>query len=196
MSRAERRAVKEITSGAGDETRTRDSLLGKRLSAFETLKKLPTSQIADFTGFSRSYISQVKHGKKPPSQRLLEAIESSLQPKKPRLDHYELFLKSREAMGVSPKTMDFYHCRLGRFVKEYDYFKVTREGIEQYLNAIPPNVNGLATRHASYRALKTFFRWLELEYSIANPMQRIKAPILGKPILLLLELLSKVIIRQ
>jgi len=51
------------------------------------------------------------------------------------------------------------------------------------LKSIPPNQYGLATRHASFRAIKTFYRWLEAEYGIKNLLNGMPAPILGKPIL-------------
>ncbi len=100
-----------------------------------------------------------------------------------RYDYFALFLKSREAMGVSPRTLEFYRDRLGRYVFNTAYTGASREQIQELLNSIPPNRNGLATRHASYRALKTFFRWLQAEYGISNPMANMQAPILGKPIL-------------
>jgi len=73
-------------------------------------------------------------------------------------DHLSLFLQSREAMGVSPKTLLFYRERLSKFIRAVDYKQVTRRDIGKYLNSIPPNKYGLGTRHASYRAIKTFCR--------------------------------------
>ncbi len=64
-----------------------------------------------------------------------------------------------------------------------DYTRAVRQDIERYLNSIPPNQYGLATRHASYRATKVFYRWLYTEYEFDNPVSGITAPILGKPIL-------------
>ena len=55
--------------------------------------------------------------------------------------------------------------------------------IEHYLNSIPPNENGLSTRHAYYRTLKVFYRWLNAEYGLTNPIIGISAPIVGQPIL-------------
>jgi site-specific recombinase XerD len=86
-------------------------------------------------------------------------------------------------MGVTPKTLDFYKDRLYMFVARFDYIKASRQQIEQYLSSIPANQYGLATRHASYRAIKTFYRWLSREYGVRNSMGGIQAPILGKPIL-------------
>jgi integrase/recombinase XerC len=102
-------------------------------------------------------------------------------------DCFALFLQSREAMGVSPKTLLFYRERLSKFIGAVDYKQVTRGGIGKYLNSIPPNKYGLGTRHASYRAIKTFYRWLHSEYGFINPIEGMPAPILGKPLLPSLE---------
>jgi len=64
-----------------------------------------------------------------------------------------------------------------------NYISAGRQDIERCLNSIPPNQYGLATRHASYRAIKVFYRWLGAEYGLPNPVEGIQAPILGKPIL-------------
>jgi site-specific recombinase XerD len=101
----------------------------------------------------------------------------------PRNDYFELFLKSREAIGVSARTLQFYKERLSKLVANVDYINVTREQIRDILSAIPPNKYGLSTRHATYRALKTLYRWLSLEHGIPNPMEGLPAPILSKPIL-------------
>lgn len=98
-------------------------------------------------------------------------------------DYLVLFLQSRESMGVSPKTLRFYYERLSKFIRAVDYLHVTRRDIQKYLNSIPPNKYGLGTRHASFRAIKTLYRWLHAEYGFANPVEGMPAPILGKPIL-------------
>ena len=86
-------------------------------------------------------------------------------------------------MGCSINTIKFYDSMLCPFIQKVEYIKATTSTIQKYLNSIPANRNGLATRHASYRAIKTFYRWLNLEYGLNNPMQRMPAPILGKPIM-------------
>jgi site-specific recombinase XerD len=86
-------------------------------------------------------------------------------------------------MGASPKTIRFYRQRLSQFTLRVDFLKATRQSIEKFLKSIPPNHNGLATRHASFRAIKTFYRWLNAEYGIKNPVDGMPAPILGKPIM-------------
>lgn len=106
---------------------------------------------------------------------------------KTKRDYLSLFLQSREAMGVSKKTIRFYRERLSKFIRDVDYLQATRQDIQKYLNSIPPNKYGLGTRHASYRAIKTLYRWLHFEYGFTNPVDGMPAPILGKPILPSLE---------
>ncbi len=185
INSAETRGGRSLDSvpGVPAGTRTRNLLLRRHDRVLRTLNKLPVSQAAELTGLSKSYISQVRHGNRPPSQRLIDAILQLPCHKEPDFRHFSAFMDSRRAMGVSPKTLMFYKYTLLRFVDTVDYLRATRHQIERYLQAIPPNKNGLGTRHASYRALKTFYRWLSTEYSLENPMQGMPAPILGKPIL-------------
>ena len=90
-------------------------------------------------------------------------------------------------MGVSPKTLRYYRDRLSKFAISVNYLRAKRQDIERYLNTIRPNQYGLATRHASYRAIKAFYRWLNTEYDITNPVVRIPPPIVSKVILPSLE---------
>jgi len=144
---------------------------------------MTVSELAELSNLSKSYISQVKHGKCPPSQRLLDAIDAWAGKRHPQKDYLSLFLQSRQAMGVSPRTLGFYTERLTKFTAHVDYLKASRHDIERFLNSIPSNQYGLGTRHATFRALKTFYRWLRAEHGHSNPMERMAAPILGKPIL-------------
>ena len=103
--------------------------------------------------------------------------------RKPDKDYLEIFLQSRQTRGVSPRTLRYYRERLSKFIARVNYVNADRQDIEKYLNSIPPNQYGLATRHASYRAIKVFYRWLSTEYELPNPVTGVAAPILGKPIL-------------
>jgi len=114
---------------------------------------------------------------------ILTRIYQKRADKKVERDYLSLFLQFREAMGVSPKTLRFYFERLSKFIRAVDYLQATRRDIQKYLNSIPPNKYGLGTRHASYRAIKTLYRWLHSEYGFPNPVEGMPAPILGKPIL-------------
>jgi len=168
--------------GAGDGIRTRDTLLGRHDDIAKLVNKTSVSTLALLTNFSKAYISQVKQGKKAVSVRLMEALAKHL-PERKEPDYLALFLQSRKSIGVSPKTLEFYSDRLGTFVTSFEYLKAGKIPVQRYLNSIPPNDNGLATRHATYRALKTFYRWLNSEYGIDNPVKGLSAPILGKPML-------------
>jgi len=139
------------------------------------------------TNFDKVYISKVKHGKKPPSQRFLDALAVHAKPKLLGKDYFSLFLQSRQAMGVSPRTLGFCRERLSKFILAVNYPKASPQQIQRYLNSIPPNEYGLGTRHATFRAIKTFYRWLNSEFGMANPVAGMPAPILGKPILPSLE---------
>ena len=140
------------------------------------------SQVAALTNFDKAYISRVVSGEKPASIKFLEALEKLL-PERKAPDYLNQFLQSRETMGVSDKTLRYYHERLSKFTSAVNYTNATSATIQRYLNSIPGNANGLATRHASYRTIKTFYRWLRSEYGLNNPMEGIQAPILGKPIM-------------
>ena len=124
------------------------------------LNKLSVCQLAELSNFSKAYISQVKNGKRPPSQKLIDVLTKETKPKKPQIDYLNLFVQSREAIGVSHRTIEFYKDRLFQFTSRVDYFRASSYSIQQYLNSIPPNHNGFATRHASFRAIKAFCRWL------------------------------------
>lgn len=141
------------------------------------------SRLAELSNFSKSYISQVKHGKCQPSQRLLDALAEYGRPTDAEIDYLRPFLLSREAIGVSPSTLRYYRDRLGKFVSSVKYQTASRQDVERHLNSIPPNQNGLGSRHASYRAIRAFYRWLNTQYGLSNPVEGMTAPILGKLIL-------------
>jgi integrase/recombinase XerC len=172
----------KLVNGAGDGIRTRDVLLG-RSTPNEIFQKFTVTELSKLSNLSKAYISQVKHGERPPSKKLLNSIDAKLKIGNSTIDYFQLFIESREAMGVTPATLEFYHERLGKFISHIDYLHATRQDINHYLNAISGNVNGFATRYASYKAIKTLYRWLNNEYGISNPVLGMRAPILGKPIL-------------
>jgi integrase/recombinase XerC len=152
--------------------------------ALELLNKLSVSELAELSGTSKSYISQVKHGKCRPSEKLLAALIGSSYVKKPDLNYFKRFMESRAAMGCSPKTLAYYRDTLTPFVDYVvDYPRASRQQIEKFLNSIPPNANGLGTRNAYYRAIRTFYLWLHNEYGLEDPMQGMRAPIVSKLIL-------------
>ena len=65
-----------ILRGAGDGTRTRDNPLGRQGTAFRLLNKLTVPELAEL---SKSYISQVKHGKLGIDKRGIQTMPRRLE---------------------------------------------------------------------------------------------------------------------
>ena len=167
-------------AGAGDEIRTREPLLGKQQATLNLLNKMPVSTLAELSKLSKAYISQVKHGIRPPSQRLIEALSSKAGTKR-RVDYLSPFLQSRQSRNASPNTIELYGFVLERFLStDVDPGKAKGRDIERYLLSIPANGISLGNQHAHFRVIRTFFRWLEAEYAIPNPMSNVKGPRLPK----------------
>jgi site-specific recombinase XerD len=145
----------------------------------QLLNSLGVAEISELSDFSKSYISQVKHGKCPPSKNLLEALKTNYRRIQTEHDYFTLFLQSRKAMQVSPGTEQFYRIKLGRFFREVNVDKASRQDIEIFLLQFENPGN----RHAYYRAIKTFYNWREETFDLPNPMGNLKAPRLGKLIL-------------
>ncbi len=97
------------------------------------LNKLGVTEISELSKLSKAYISQVKHGSRPPSKKLLEILTSYNRCSKTRYDYFALFLQSRRAMGVSPGTEQFYRVKLGRFLDEVNADTAQRQDIELFL---------------------------------------------------------------
>lgn len=72
---------------------------------------------------------------------------------------------------------------MGQFARDVDYLKVNKVIVHRYINSVTPIAHSIATRHASYRTIKTLYCWLHAEYGFSNPIQSMPAPILGKPIM-------------
>jgi integrase len=157
----------------------------RRPRAYETdhplrlLNKLSVTEISSLSKLSKSYISQVKHGNRPPSKRLLEALAAHCRGTRTERDYFSLFLRSRQAMVVTPVTLSFYRSKLGRFLSEVNADKARKQDIEMFLLQF----ENAGNRHAYYRVIKTFYNWREETFDLPGPMKRLKAPRLGKLIL-------------
>jgi len=150
--------------GAEGGTRTHTSLSGKRIlsppSALKLLNKMTISELADLSNFSKSYISQVKHKKRPPSKRLLEELAKLDQRGNGNQAEIErairLFLESRQ-QGLSSGTIDgFYAKYLGKAIPVLGLTPTPKQ-INHFLSSLSCSPGG---KHAYFRSLRVFFNWL------------------------------------
>ncbi len=156
-----------------------------RPRAYETsdqlqlLNKITLKDFLEFSKFSKGYVSQVKSGYRPPSKRFLKALEEYTTTVKTKTDYLNLFLQSRQTIEVTTQTLEYYHTKLGRFLREVNADKATRQDIEIFLLQFKTPGN----RHAYHRVIKTFYNWREEVYDLPSPAKKLKAPRLGKLIL-------------
>ncbi|MFC2045332.1 tyrosine-type recombinase/integrase [Chloroflexota bacterium] len=143
------------------------------------LNKYSVSELAELSKLSKAYISQVKHGKRPPSKKLLSILAEYNKPSQPDKDYYGLFIQSRLAKVVSPTTIRFYKVKLGRFLNEVNPDKAKQNHVEKFILQFPNAGN----RHGYYQAIKTFFIWREQMYDLPNPIKHMSSPKVGKLIL-------------
>jgi integrase/recombinase XerC len=135
---------------------------------------------------SKSYVSQVKHGHRPPSKKLIQALQN-FQSQHNNLDPdtaIALFLKSRRE-GLSLGTLDFYNDYLGRAIPALGLTPKPR-AINAFLHGLECSEGG---KHAYFRAIRVFYRWLyspKSSYDLngkLNPAEWIDAPKVPKLIL-------------
>jgi len=124
------------------------------------LNKLPVSELAELSNFSKSYISQVKHKKRPPSKKLLEALQRVDQRGNGNQAQIEkaivLFLESRQ-QGLSQRTInDFYKKYLGKAIPILGLTPNPKK-ISAFLTLLPCSLGG---KHAYFRAVRAFYNWL------------------------------------
>jgi site-specific recombinase XerD len=169
----------EANFGTPGAIRTPDTRFRKRQNTIKLLNKFSVSELAELSKFSKAYISQVKSGKRPPSEKLLHILGEYNQPPKPIQNYYNLFMQSRQAKEVSPSTMRFYEVKLGKFLSEVNPDKAKQNQIEKFLLEFPNPGN----RHGYYQVIKTFFTWREQMFDQRNPIKNMLAPKVGKLIL-------------
>ncbi len=95
------------------------------------------------------------------------------------------FLTDRQARGLSKRTVEFYRQELAG-LRAYleaqdidDVLSLTADHLHAYLAQLARRRNAGGV-HASYRAVKTFLRWFQVESDPlggwANPIARVRAP--------------------
>jgi len=137
----------------------------KRLTAqtysFKLLKKIPTSELAEKSNLSNSYISQVKHGKRLPSPKLSKVLEEIfLQTKEGQKfaewhKAIDLFLKSRRE-GISPNTIIGYKKTLPKVLIVLGLRPSTSE-VNHFINSLSCSLGG---KFCYFKDIRAFYNWL------------------------------------
>jgi len=118
------------------------------------LNKLTVSKIAELSNLSKSYISQVKSGKRPPSKKLLHLL-LELTRDKDCDTVLEAFLKSRRE-GISPNTLWDYRKTLRRALPSLGLGPTTKK-INAYLSSLSYSLGG---KYDYFKCLRAFYNWL------------------------------------
>ena len=130
-----------------------------RADTFRLLNKTPISTIAAKTGLSKSYISQVKHGTRPPSEKVLQALDELWQkPQSSGLDWHaalDLFLGSRRE-GISPNTIRDYRIILSKALRVLGLSPTTAQ-IGTYLTSLSCSMGG---KYGYFKDIRAFYNWL------------------------------------
>ncbi len=132
-----------------------------REALYKLLNKHSVSQLAELSKLSKSYISQVKHGRRPPSKTLLSVLYQLHDTQNRRnglsiKQAVEGFIKSRRD-GLSPRTLnDFYKCYLTKAVPKLGLTPSPKR-LKSFIGSLPCSEGG---KHAYFRALRAFYRWL------------------------------------
>jgi integrase/recombinase XerD len=129
--------------------------------------KLPVSTLADSSKLSKPYIYQVRSGQRPPSQRLLQALEQYNGSDRKKVEDagkaIDLFIRSRRN-GTSPSTAAFYLKYLRKSIPVLG-LSPTPKQLNHYLNALSCSQGG---KHAYYMAISVFYNWLYSPRSAFN----------------------------
>jgi len=107
-----------------------------------------------------------------------------------------LFIQSRQARGLSKRTLKWYTEILNRFADHYKTVTEKPEQIEKFIISL--NV-GDERRHGYYRTLKAFYNFLKRrDYINNNPIQYIDEPKLSvkNPSILTPETINKILHHQ
>jgi len=127
----------------------------------ELLNKTPTSKIAEVAKVSKSFVSQVKQGKRPPSKKLIECLkklgllQESSQYETSWQDTLELFIASRRE-GTSPNTIYDYRCTLSKAISVLGLAPTTTT-VNVYLKTLLCSAGG---KYGYFKCIRAFFNLL------------------------------------
>ena len=122
---------------------------------------MTVSQLAELSKLSKSYISKVKSGNRPPSDTLIKALNeyhaktTEGRRETESLRAINLFLTSRRE-GTSQSTLDFYRKYLTKSIPILGLTPSARQ-CYKYLDSLSCTTGG---KHAYFRAISVFFNWL------------------------------------
>jgi site-specific recombinase XerD len=123
------------------------------------LNKLSVSKLAMLSNLSKAYISQVKHGKRPPSEKLLCVLAKLAKDSNPRVMNCDatliLFLKSRRE-GISPNTLRDYKNTLSRSLR-YLGLAPSIKTVNMFFNSLRCSLGG---KYGYFKCLRAFYNWL------------------------------------
>lgn len=94
------------------------------------------------------------------------------------------FLHSRQARNLSPITIAWYQAKLQLFAQLHPELPEEPGPIEECLATIK---GAPETRHAQFRALRAFFKFVEERYELPNPMAKVGPPRCPKKVMATLE---------
>lgn len=83
------------------------------------------------------------------------------------------FILSRQAKGLSKRTIEWYRGILKRFSRHYTSLPKDSTTVEEFLASITA---GDERRHGYYRALRCFYRFANKRFGYPNPMDTIEPP--------------------
>ena len=124
------------------------------------LNKLTVSQLAELSKLSKAYISQIKHGKRPPSAKLIYSLQQYYD-KNNKVNSsevrraIELFLKSRRD-GTATSTILYYRSRLVKAIPTLGLSPAPKQ-LTTFFNSLTCTLGG---KHSYYRAISVFYNWL------------------------------------
>jgi len=94
------------------------------------------------------------------------------------------FLRSRQAGNLSTITIAWYRGKLQLFARSCPKLPKKPGPIEEHLATIK---GAPETRHAQFRALRAFFKFLNQRYKLPNPMTKVDSPRCPKKVMATLE---------
>jgi len=123
--------------------------------ALKMLHKISLSQLAVLSNLSKSYISQVKLGKRPASEKLIDALLSLRDTKLSYKKAIDLFLKSRRE-GISPNTIRDYKITLSKAILVLGITPTTSQ-INHFLKSLSCTLGG---KYGYFKCIRAFYNWL------------------------------------